>query len=122
MTWGLECLVDAQDCDKKLIKDLDNIQAFIDEICLVTKMNKWGPLHSMYLEGNEYFDEKDVTGWSVCQFITTSSIVMHLCDGSGNLYLDFFSCKEFNEQDVSDLLVKYFKPKAMTRRMIERDA
>jgi S-adenosylmethionine/arginine decarboxylase-like enzyme len=122
MAWGVECLIDAQNCDKESIRDLSNIQAFIDELCLVTKMNKWGPLHSMYLGSSEYNNSKDITGWSVCQFITTSSIVMHFCDNSGNLYLDFFSCKTFNEHDVTDLVIKYFKAKAMSRRMITRDA
>ena len=126
MTFGWECIIDADGCDLQSIKSLTNIQAFIDELIIVTKMNKMGDLHSHYLEDTPEHRAKGIVGWSICQFIVTSSIVMHLCEdldnNNGTLYLNFFSCKSFNQSDVVDLVIKYFKPSHMTRRMIDRDA
>ena len=77
--WGYEYIADCGDCDYDKLHSIENIQAFIDELCERTCMKKMGPLHSHYLEDNEYNKEHDITGYSVCQFIQTSSIVLHLC-------------------------------------------
>ena len=68
--WGYE-YADCGYCNYDKIHSLANIQAFIDELCVKTYMKKMGELHYHYLEDNEYNKEKDITGFSVCQFIQT---------------------------------------------------
>lgn len=112
-TFGWELILDGDKCDLKSIQSLENIKAFIDEVILVTKMQKMGELHAHYLEDTPYNREKGIIGWSVCQFIVTSSIVLHCCEnldrGYGTLYLNFFSCKEYERDDVKNLVQKYFQ-------------
>ena len=52
--WGYEYIADCGDCDYDKLHSLENIQAFVDELCERTCMKKMGPLHSHYLEENEY--------------------------------------------------------------------
>ena len=56
--WGYEYIADCGDCDYDKLHSLENIQAFIDELCERTCMKKMGPLHSHYLEDNEYKKKK----------------------------------------------------------------
>lgn len=37
----------------------------------------------------------------------------HFCDKEGDLYLDVFSCKEYNPKVVEDNLNKWFAPEAI---------
>lgn len=120
--WGFECIIDAKDCDVACIQSIENIQGFIDELILKTDMKKMGPLHSFYLGDNEYNRSKDIVGYSICQFIQTSSIVAHFCETSKTMYLNFFSCKPFDTKDVKDLVTKYFKTKSMKDFYLTRDA
>jgi S-adenosylmethionine/arginine decarboxylase-like enzyme len=120
--WGQEILVDCSDCNPESIRSLENINKFIDELIEKTEMKKWGNLHALRLEDDEYNREHDIVGYSVCQFIQTSSIVGHFCETSNSMYLDFFSCKHFNQVDVLQLVEKYFSPKKLRDITVMRDA
>jgi hypothetical protein len=125
-TFGWELIVDADKCDLEKIQSLDNIQAFIDELLLVTKMQKMGELHSHYLEDTPEHREKGIIGWSVCQLIVTSSLVIHFCENPdrnyGTMYLNFFSCKEYERKDVVEMVKKYFGGRIRNNNYIRRDA
>ena len=120
--WGYEYIADCSYCNYDKIHSLENIQCFIDELCQRTYMTKMGPLHYHYLEDNEYNKSKDITGYSVCQFIQTSSIVLHLCEESRNMYINFFSCKPFNNNLVKGLIRIYFEPDTIRDFYLSRDA
>ena len=125
-TFGWELVVDVDKCNLESIKSLDNIAAFVDEVIEVTKMQKMGPLHSHYLEDTPEHRAKGIIGWSVCQFIVTSSIVIHFCEnperGYGTMYLNFFSCKEYEKNDVTELVLKYFGGRLRNSNLLRRDA
>ena len=57
-------------------------------------------------------DEKQTSphtkGTSAVQFILTSSIVIHTLDILGSLYLNIFSCKDFDSGLVKDLTLQHF--------------
>jgi S-adenosylmethionine/arginine decarboxylase-like enzyme len=120
--WGQEILVDCSDCNPESIRSLENINKFIDELIEKTEMKKWGNLHALRLEDDEYNREHDIVGYSVCQFIQTSSIVGHFCETTNTMYLDFFSCKHFKEDDVIQLVIKYFRPMKVKHQTVMRDA
>lgn len=120
--WGQHIIIDCGSCDPQSIRSIDTIEAFITELCEKTDMKKWGHLHALCLPDDEYNRAHDIVGYSVCQFIQTSSIVGHFCETSNSMYLDFFSCKHFKDQDVVDLVVKYFNPQIFRHKTIDRDA
>lgn len=125
-TFGWELVLDADKCDLNSIQSLENISAFVDEVIEVTKMQKMGKLHSHYLEDTPEHREKGIIGWSVCQFIVTSSITIHFCEDPeknyGTLYLNFFSCKEYDKEDVKELVKKCFGGRLRNCTYLRRDA
>ena len=64
----------------------------------------------------------DKAGWTMIQLIETSNIMGHFLDHNGDLYLDIFSCKDYNEQLVIDLLKQCFSPGEIKSQVLLRDA
>lgn len=120
--WGYEYIADCGKCDYDKLRSFENIQAFVDELCERTGMTKMGALHSHYLENSPNNKKHDITGYSVCQFIQTSSIVLHLCEESRSVYINFFSCKTFSTKVAKSLIRKYFKPVSIRDYYLTRDA
>ena len=54
------------------------------------------------------------TGTSAVQFILTSTIVVHTLNKLGNVYVDCFSCKVFDEKLVADFTAMFFGGKVVT--------
>ena len=116
--WGYHLMIDCSACDREKVKDLNNIKKFINATVRVCKMKKLGDLKVENLQSGD----KKLFGYSVVQIIHTSSITCHLMDLSGDVYIDIFSCKEFNCDDVINLIEKYFEPEKMNKHFILRDA
>lgn len=112
-TFGYESVVNCKDCSIEAVRSLDNIKAFVAELIEKTGMKAMGEFHSHYLPDTPEYREKGLIGWSICQFLETSSCVMHLCEdpenNTGTLYLNYFSCKKFEEHIVLELLKQYFE-------------
>ena len=120
--WGKHAIIDAAGCDYDSIRNIQHIEAFIDELIEKTNMRKWGKMHSMYLVPDNYNTINDTAGWSVVQLITTSNITIHFAETSKSMYLDFFSCKDFSNDVVVALVSKYFSPKSVKTKFLLRDA
>jgi len=116
-SFGYHLILDCKKCNKNKIKNEDNIRNFIDELLFLTKMKKWGDLIVQNLQKGP----KHLIGYSVVQLIHTSSIVCHFCNNSGDVYIDFFSCKIFEEDVVINCVNKYFLPKKFKSQFIKRD-
>ena len=125
-TFGYELVVDCDKCDLEAVQSLDNIKKFVDDVLVKTEMKKMSDMYSCYLEDTPENREKGIVGWSICQFIQTSSLTMHLCEnlerGYGTVYLNFFSCKEFDKDDVIELLKVYFGARIRNVNCLRRDA
>jgi len=55
-------------------------------------------------------DRPDLCGITLLQPIETSSITAHLCNESGDGYLDIFSCKPFDNEAVVAHFREWFEP------------
>ena len=122
--FGYEFIVDCKGADNIKIRSLENIQAFVDELIEKTGMQKMCSMHSYYLPDTIDNREMGIIGWSICQFIQTSSITAHFCEGeyNGTIYLNFFSCKLFEAEDVIRLLIKYFNCFIVNKHFLDRNA
>ncbi len=120
MPWGKHCIVDASGCNLAAIKDIQVIKLFFDELIEKAGMTRWGDLFWMDLEESDMHEE--VAGISAVQLITTSNVTIHCANKSRSIYLDFFSCKDFSQNLVYDMVKKYFSPSKVTIRTIDRDA
>jgi S-adenosylmethionine/arginine decarboxylase-like enzyme len=66
------------------------------------------------------FGEGNKKGYTLVQLIETSNICAHFCEETNDCYLDVFSCKPFDVEDVRKCVEKYFEPKKMNEHYIER--
>lgn len=110
--WGYQMIVNmkgAHNC-----KDEEKILAFNRDLCDNIEMIRHGEPQLTYFE-----DLEDKNGWTLVQLITTSSLVVHFCD-NGKVFLDLFSCKQFNEEAVLGCIHYYFSPSDLEYDIIER--
>lgn len=60
-------------------------------------------------------------GISAVQLIETSAITIHTNDGAKELYLDVFSCKDYDEHVVQECVDKFFSPKSSIQSALYRE-
>jgi S-adenosylmethionine/arginine decarboxylase-like enzyme len=113
--WGKHLLVNAYKANTNVLCK-KAITAFSNELVVAIDMIPYGQPQVIH------FGEDDKKGYTLNQLITTSNITGHFCDSSKDFYLDVFSCKEYDEKIVCNLIHKYFKPLHVSSRIIYRDA
>jgi S-adenosylmethionine/arginine decarboxylase-like enzyme len=115
--WGKHLIIDAKGCFPAKAQDPEYIRSFIMDTVRLIEMTPFGETKLTH-----FADNTDFAGWTAIQLIETSSIVAHFLDINGDLYLDVFSCKDFEEQRVMDNLELFFSPDEIKHQVIWRDA
>ena len=59
-------------------------------------------------------------GTSAVQFIITSSIVIHALELTGEVFVNIFSCKEFDPMMATNVTVEWFRAQTHDRRFLIR--
>lgn len=115
LSWGKHLLVNAHRGNKN-ISCAKAITNFSHQLVKDIDMVAYG------LPQVQHFGEGNKAGYTLVQLIQTSNITGHFCDDSGDIYLDVFSCKDYNEHQVMDLVKKVFEPYSVQYQVIYRDA
>lgn len=116
VTFGWELVLDLYGCDNDTISDEKAIKNFARELCKVIDMKPYGePLTPYFGENQEH-----TKGYSLLQFIETSSIVGHFSEGTGAVYLNIFSCKEYDIETAENFTKDYFGAETVRSRFIVR--
>jgi S-adenosylmethionine/arginine decarboxylase-like enzyme len=112
--WGVHLSLDCAGC--KNITDRQAIYDFTVELVKAIDMVAYGEPQIVH------FAEHDPSkaGYTLVQLIETSAITAHFVDATGEAYIDIFSCKEFSEYVVFDIVNKYFEPKSITHNVLIR--
>ena len=113
--WGLTASIDLSGCDHKLIQSPKAIRLFINDVIKRIGMKAHGPMHL------KKFAEGELEGYSVMQFIETSSIVIHFDDKHDDrAFIDIFSCEMFDPSIAEKFALDYFKAKKVKTRILIR--
>ncbi len=108
-TYGKELILDLHECDPQTFTR-DSIEDYFEELCDLIDMERcelyWWDDHEV--PDNEKQTEPRLKGTSGVQFILTSNITIHTLDLMGNVYLNIFSCKDFDSRVAADLSKKWF--------------
>ena len=112
--WGRSASIDLHGCDPELLKDPKTIKIFVKELCQRINMKRVGPTMV------KRFGHKNLRGYSMIQFIETSSIVGHFDENWNRAFIDVFSCKTFDPEITSKFSKKFFKAKKMVMHKLER--
>ena len=66
------------------------------------------------------FGEGNKKGYTLVQLIETSNICAHFCEETNDFYLDVFSCKPFENDDVKRCVHKFFEPQTINEHYVQR--
>lgn len=101
--WGLACSFDIYDCIPEKIRDAVLIKSFTLQLCNLIQMKPFGGCLVV-----NFGEDERVAGYSMVQLIETSLISAHFANLTNAVYLDVFSCKEYDPKAVRKFAKKFF--------------
>lgn len=116
--WGYHLMLDVAGCEAAKSTDPVHIAAFSRELVQRIGMIAYGEPQVVHFADHC----ADKAGWTLVQLIETSNICAHFLDKNGDLYLDVFSCKEFNSETVRQTVREFFNPEYIRSNFTTRDA
>ena len=119
--YGKEVILDLHECDPKLF-NRTIIGAFFDELCKRIDMEPclrtwWDDLET---PEEEKVTEPHLVGTSGVQFILTSNITIHTLTVLRRVYLNVFSCKDFDAKVVADFTREWFFGRIVNEVVVRR--
>lgn len=119
--YGKELILDIHDCNtsdfnrKGLTKFFESLCDFIDmERCLLTFWDYEGELEE-YAKAPAH-----LKGTTAVQFISTSNVTIHTLDEMKRVYLNIFSCKDFEPDAVVGFCVAWFNGTLVNKQEVDR--
>ncbi|MEK0337217.1 MAG: S-adenosylmethionine decarboxylase [Nitrosopumilus sp.] len=119
--YGYELILDLHDCDPDTF-NRPSIEDFFKKLCKQIKMTRC-ELHfwdDVGVPPEEQQTSPHTKGTSAVQFILTSTIVIHTLDLMGAVYINIFSCKEFDEKLAETFTKEWFHASEIQSHFIER--
>jgi S-adenosylmethionine/arginine decarboxylase-like enzyme len=115
-TWGKHLVLDAGGCSPKMIGCPIVIKNFTKDLVKRIDMVAYGdPQIVMFGTGNK-------KGYTLIQLIETSNIAAHFVEENNTMYLDVFSCKDFDPSIVKETVREYFDAQRFSSRIFLREA
>lgn len=121
MHYGRELILDLHDCDSATF-NRQSIANYFTQLCDLTNMEACD-LH--------FWDDVDVTederqtdahtkGTSAVQFILTSNVTIHTLDELKAVYVNLFSCKDFDASKAAEFTQNWFGGHIAQRVEVDR--
>ena len=108
--WGWHLLLDIKACEIDSIKSEENLSKFL--LALVERIDMVAYGDPIIKHFATHDPEK--AGYSIVQLIETSNITGHFVDKNGDAYIDVFSCKPFQPEEVIAVVKEFFAPERVT--------
>lgn len=118
--YGQELILDLHDCGVGEFTE-EGIERFAVQLCELLGMKRcdfhaWG-----YDDAAERAEAPPhLAGISAIQFITTSNITIHTLDKLRRVYLNVFSCADFDTAAVVAFCERYWKGRVANQTLVER--
>ena len=117
VTFGWELIIDLYDCDLEAISSEKKIQQYARELCDILEMKAYGPPMTPYFGENK----EHTKGYSLVQFIETSSITGHFSEFTKAAYINIFSCKPYDAEKAETYTKGFFGAQRISSRYIVRN-
>jgi len=115
-TWGKHLVLDAAGCSPKMIGCPIVIGNFTRDLVKRIDMVAYGdPQIVMFGTGNK-------KGYTLIQLIETSNIAAHFVEENNSMYLDVFSCKDFDPEVVKEAVNEFFDAQKFKTTLMLRQA
>ena len=115
-TWGKHLILDAAGCSPKMIRCPIVIGQFARTLVKRIDMIPYGEPQVVK------FGSGGKEGYTLVQLIETSNITAHFVDENNSMYLDVFSCKDFDREVVEEAVKEFFDAKYFNSKVILRQA
>lgn len=118
--YGKELILDIHGCNLPVTRAF--LRRFLAELCDHINMEA-EDLHFWDYEGDqEAYDaaEDHLKGISAVQFIKTSNITIHTIDVQRKVFLNIFSCKEFDFMDAKKFCETWFGGECHSYDVVDR--
>ena len=115
-TYGYELVMDLYECELEVISSRKKLQEFVDTLCKLIKMKKFGKTLIPYFGNNAAYTK----GFSLVQLIETSSITGHFSELWKTAYINVFSCLPYDQALAKKFTKEFFKAKKMKARFLVR--
>lgn len=102
--WGYEHLVGVKNLNKEKITNPNYLKLWVESLADAIDMVRFGEPNIVHFGDDDY----NLSGWTVIQLLITSNITAHFNDNTQDLYLNVFSCKEFDHNIVLNHLKEWF--------------
>lgn len=102
--WGLHSAIDLHGCNPDKIRSADEIKRFVVELCDRIEMKRFGECTVV-----NFGEDERVAGFSMFQLIETSCISAHFANATNSTYLDVFSCKFYDPEEVAKFAMEFFE-------------
>ena len=120
-SYGKELILDLQGCDVSTFTR-KSIRDFFKELCTLIDMERcklsWWDDYGVPSAERE--TEPHLKGTSAIQFIRTSNITIHTLEILKCVYLNVFSCKDFDPETVRLFSEEWVRGRATGVHLIER--
>lgn len=119
--YGKEVIIDMHFCDATKF-NRSSIKRFFIKLCDLIEVERcklcWWDDHGVPEEEKQ--TEPHLKGTTAVQFLSTSNIVIHTLDILESVYLNVFSCKDFDGEIVREFSEKWFNGKIISFHEIRR--
>jgi S-adenosylmethionine/arginine decarboxylase-like enzyme len=119
--YGKELIIDLHNCNQKKFSR-KMIGKYFRELCNLIEMKRcelfWWDDYG--LPKKERQTEPHLKGTSAIQFIMTSNITIHTLDILKSVYLNIFSCKDFDANKAVQFSKDFFEGKIVNQVVIRR--
>jgi len=121
MPYGKELILDIHKCDTTTF-NRKSLKKYFVKICKLIDMERaklcWWDDHGVPEDEKQTFAH--TKGTTAVQFILTSNITIHTLDILKNVYINIFSCKEFDEIAAEKFTKEWFKGEVVNSLTINR--
>ena len=114
--FGYELVLDLSECDLAVMSSKIKLAEYVDRLCKLIKMKKYGKVQLPYFG----LEKPQTKGYSLLQFIETSSITGHFSEHWRKCYINIFSCKPYNAKLAAEFTKKFFGAKKAKTRLLVR--
>lgn len=114
--YGVELVMDLHECDLEDLVNKEKLAEFFIVLCEKIDMKRHG--EPLYWE--DHSDIPHLRGVSAMQFIETSTIVCHPLPILKSVYVNIFSCKEFNAEMALKFCMDFWRAKKEVHTLLTR--
>jgi len=113
--WGVQTSVDIYGCNPEIIRDAEKIKRFVIQLCELIDMRRFGECIVVH-----FGEDERVAGYSMIQLIETSLISGHFANLTNAAYIDVFSCKPYDSEQVAQYAKNYFQGDYHSMHIVHR--